>query len=80
MTEQTPIAMTVLNGTNADYVDQLQARFAADPGAVDPEWQAFFRSLGETEVDAKRAARGPSWARPDWPPMPMDELTSALTG
>ena len=39
MTEQTPIAMTILNGTNADYVDQLQARFAADPGAVDPEQQ-----------------------------------------
>ena len=80
MTEQTPIAMTVLNGTNADYVDQLQARFAADPNAVDPEWQAFFRALGETEVDAKRAARGPSWARPDWPPMPVDDLTLALTG
>ena len=80
MTEQTPIVMTVLNGTNADYVDQLQARFAADPNAVDPEWQAFFRALGETEVDAKRAARGPSWARPDWPPMPVDDLTLALTG
>jgi 2-oxoglutarate dehydrogenase E1 component len=80
MTELTPIVMTVLNGANADYVDQLQARFAGDPNAVDPEWQAFFRSLGETEVDAKRAAGGPSWARPDWPPLPADELTSALTG
>jgi 2-oxoglutarate dehydrogenase E1 component len=80
MTEQTPVALTVLNGANADYVDQLQARFAADPNAVSPDWQAFFRSLAEPEVDAKRAAAGPSWARGDWPPRPMDELTSALTG
>jgi 2-oxoglutarate dehydrogenase E1 component len=80
MTEQTPIALTVLNGANADYVDQLQSRFAADPASVSPDWQAFFRSLAEPEVDAKRAAAGPSWARTDWPLSPMDDLTSALTG
>jgi 2-oxoglutarate dehydrogenase E1 component len=80
MTEQTPIALTVLNGANADYVDQLQSRFAADPASVSPDWQAFFRSLAEPEVDAKRAAAGPSWARTDWPPKPMDDLTAALTG
>jgi 2-oxoglutarate dehydrogenase E1 component len=80
MTEQTPIAQTGLNGANADYIDQLQARFAADPSSVPGDWQAFFRSLAEPEVDAKRAAAGPSWARTDWPPRPMDELTSALTG
>ncbi len=80
MTEQTPIAQTGLNGANADYIDQLQARFAADPNSVAPDWQAFFRSLAEPEVDAKRAAQGPSWARTDWPPKPMDELTAALTG
>jgi 2-oxoglutarate dehydrogenase E1 component len=80
MTEQTPIAQTGLNGANADYIDQLQARFAADPASVAADWQAFFRSLAEPEVDAKRAAAGPSWARTDWPPKPMDDLTAALTG
>ncbi len=84
MTEQSPNssfhAQSFLNGANADYVDQLQARFAADPNAVDAQWAEFFRALGEPEVDAKRAAAGPSWARGDWPPQPSDDLTAALTG
>jgi 2-oxoglutarate dehydrogenase E1 component len=29
---------------------------------------------------AHAAAAGPSWARADWPPMPVDDLTAALTG
>ncbi|MBD3764964.1 MAG: 2-oxoglutarate dehydrogenase E1 component [Rhodobacterales bacterium] len=69
-----------MDGANADYIDQLQARFAADPASVDAAWADLFRALGETEVDAKRAARGPSWARTDWPPQPADDLTAALTG
>ena len=82
MTDQSPNATdtSFLDGANAEYIDQLQARYAADPGAVDAEWARFFKSLGETEVDAKRAASGPSWARADWPPLPADDLTAALTG
>ncbi len=84
MTEHSPNAAfrasSFLDGANADYVDQLQARFAADPEAVDGQWAEFFRSLAEPEVDAKRAAAGPSWARADWPPSPADDLTAALTG
>jgi len=73
-------AQSFLDGTNADYVDQLQARYAADPAAVDAGWAEFFRALGDSEADARRAAAGPSWARSDWPPQPADELTAALTG
>lgn len=84
MTEQSPNSQfragSFLDGANADYIDQLQARYAADPASVDAQWAAFFRDLGESEVDAKRAAQGPSWARADWPPMPLDDLTGALTG
>jgi 2-oxoglutarate dehydrogenase E1 component len=83
MTEQTPSAAfqsTHMDGANADYIDALQARHAADPNSVDAGWAEYFRAIGETEVDAQRAARGPSWARRDWPPVPMDDLTSALTG
>ncbi|SUZ32561.1 2-oxoglutarate dehydrogenase E1 component [Roseibaca ekhonensis] len=69
-----------LAGQNADYVEALQARHAADPSSVDDVWQAYFQSLGEATVDAQAAANGPSWARGDWPPQPADELTSALTG
>jgi 2-oxoglutarate dehydrogenase E1 component len=84
MTEQSPNdifhASSFLQGANADYIDQLYARYARDPGAVDTAWAEFFRGLGEAEHDVRHAADGPSWARGDWPPQPADELTSALTG
>jgi 2-oxoglutarate dehydrogenase E1 component len=84
MTEQSPNSQfragSFLDGANAEYIDQLQARYAADPSSVDAAWAEFFRSLGESEVTAKRAAEGPSWARADWPPTPADDLTAALTG
>jgi 2-oxoglutarate dehydrogenase E1 component len=84
MTEHTPNdqfhASSFLQGHNADYIDQLQARYAQDPNAVDAAWAEFFRALGDSELDAKRQAAGPSWARADWPPSPADDLTAALTG
>ncbi|MFN5997940.1 MAG: 2-oxoglutarate dehydrogenase E1 component [Paracoccaceae bacterium] len=84
MTDQSPNAQfhasSFLDGANADYVDQLAARHAQDPGSVDPQWAEFFRALGDSEIDATRAASGPSWARADWPPQPADDLTAALTG
>ena len=84
MTDQSPTAAftasSFLDGANADYADQLQARYAADPNSVDAQWAEFFRALGDTERDARAAAAGPSWARADWPPAPVDDLTAALTG
>jgi 2-oxoglutarate dehydrogenase E1 component len=84
MTEQTPNAafnaQSFMDGANADYIDQLAAKHAADPASVDAQWAAFFKALGDTEVDTKRQATGPSWARHDWPPQPQDDLTAALTG
>jgi 2-oxoglutarate dehydrogenase E1 component len=73
-------ASSFLQGHNAAYIEQLYARYATDPNAVDEQWQKFFRSLGDSEVDAKREAAGPSWARRDWPPAPSDDLTAALDG
>ncbi|UWQ21697.1 2-oxoglutarate dehydrogenase E1 component [Jannaschia sp. W003] len=65
-----------MQGHNAAYLEQLYARYSADPGAVDEAWAAFFRSMdGESS-----GATGPSWARADWPPQPSDDLTAALTG
>ena len=84
MTEHSPNdqfhAQAFMNVANADYIDQLAARHAADPASVDAGWAEFFAALGDSEIDAKRQAQGPSWARDDWPPMPTDDLTSALTG
>ncbi len=84
MTEQSPNkkfhASSFMQGQNAEYLEQLYARYATDPKAVDEAWAEFFRQLGDPEQDVKAEARGPSWARTDWPPQPTDELTGALTG
>ena len=66
MTEQSPNELfqnsSFLQGHNAQYVEQLYARYANDPHAVDESWRAFFEQMGGD------APQGPSWARPDWPP------------
>ena len=62
MTEQIPNdqfhASSFLQGHNAAYIEQLYARFANDPNAVDEAWASFFRELGDTEIDAN--ARPPA--------------------
>ena len=73
-------ASSFMQGHNAEYLEQMYARYANDPNAVDESWQAFFKAMGDDEVSVKQEAAGPSWARADWPPMPNDDLTAALTG
>ncbi|WP_298914632.1 2-oxoglutarate dehydrogenase E1 component [uncultured Roseobacter sp.] len=84
MTEHSPNdqfhASSFMQGHNAEYLEQMYARYANDPNAVDDAWQAFFKAMGDDEVSVKREAQGPSWARTDWPPQPGDEMTQALTG
>ncbi|WP_430422216.1 2-oxoglutarate dehydrogenase E1 component [Phenylobacterium sp.] len=57
-----------LYGGNAAFVEDLYAKWEANPASVEPSWQAFFASLGESG-----AATKPQWvkpaapaARPDW--------------
>jgi 2-oxoglutarate dehydrogenase E1 component len=69
-----------LYGGNADYIDALYARFGSDPQSVDPQWQAFFASLKDSERDVVQNARGASWKRADWPPLPRGDLYGALGG
>ncbi|MEM6276324.1 MAG: 2-oxoglutarate dehydrogenase E1 component [Pseudomonadota bacterium] len=84
MTEHSPNdqfhASSFMQGHNAEYLEQLYARYANDPSAVDAAWAEFFAGLGDAEIEVKAEAEGPSWARSDWPPAPADDLTSALTG
>ena len=84
MTEQSQNTVfhssSFLQGQNAEYVEQLHARYANDPASVDASWQAFFRGLNDADSDVRHSARGPSWARADWPTSPNDELTAALDG
>jgi 2-oxoglutarate dehydrogenase E1 component len=69
-----------LYGGNADYIEDLYARYEADPKAVDAEWQSFFQSLKDDARDVAENAHGPSWGRPDWPVPERGELISALDG
>ncbi|WP_264210956.1 2-oxoglutarate dehydrogenase E1 component [Leisingera thetidis] len=84
MTEQSPNdlfhASSFMQGHNAEYLEQLYAQYANDPNAVDAAWAEFFRQMGDAELDVKAEAKGPSWARNDWPPALDDDLTGALTG
>ena len=72
-------ASSFMQGHNAEYLEQLYARYAENPNAVDEAWQSFFKELGDAEA-AQAEAEGPSWARKDWPPSPQDDLTAALDG
>ncbi len=67
-----------LYGANASYIDDLYARYEADPKAVDTEWQSFFQSLKDDAADVAENARGPSWRRSDWPRPERTDLTAAL--
>jgi len=73
-------AQSFMQGHNAEYLEQLYARYANDPTAVDADWAAFFEQMGDATGTAQAEAAGPSWARPDWPPVPNDDLTAALDG
>ncbi|KIN79285.1 2-oxoglutarate dehydrogenase E1 component [Sulfitobacter mediterraneus] len=73
-------ASSFLEGENGEYLEQMYARYANDPNAVDAAWQAFFGAMGDTSGDVTAEAAGPSWARPDWPPAPVGEVMGALTG
>src|SRR5215831_3725719 len=69
-----------LYGSNAAYIEDLYARYEADPKAVDAEWQAFFASLKDNAADVTRSARGASWKRRNWPQPERGEWIAALDG
>jgi 2-oxoglutarate dehydrogenase E1 component len=62
-----------LYGGNAAFVEDLYAKWSADPNAVEPSWRAFFASLQDSAGDVQRAAADPAWThkaapavRPEW--------------
>jgi 2-oxoglutarate dehydrogenase E1 component len=73
-------ATSFLYGGNADYIEDLYARYQENPHAVDPQWQDFFARLADDPAAVKKSAKGASWEKPHWP-IPMNgELVSALDG
>jgi 2-oxoglutarate dehydrogenase E1 component len=92
MTEQSPSdrlnrasneifeATSFLNGTNAAYVEQMYAAWAADPNSVDPSWQAYFAQSPEQGLSPTQLGRGPAWTRGAKASLPASDLIAALTG
>jgi 2-oxoglutarate dehydrogenase E1 component len=69
-----------LYGGNAPFVEDLYARWARDPHAVEASWQAFFASLHEQTDAVKRAAERPAWAPDGVASAPRPDWLSALDG
>lgn len=69
-----------LHGANANYIENLYARYQDDPASVNPEWARFFAALKDQKEVVIAEARGPSWKRPEWVSRGDGELLAALTG
>ncbi len=68
-----------LYGGNADYVEDLHARWAENPASVDASWQAFFATLTDQAQTIKAGAAQPAWT-PNRPSAARPEWLSALDG
>ena len=66
MTDQSPNdqfhASSFMQGANAEYLEQMYARYANDPNAVDAAWAEFFSALGDDETSVKAEATHPPLA------------------
>ena len=69
-----------LSGANAAYVEEMQAEYERNPGAVGDEWRHFFESLNETREPGHLESRGPSWGTRLPEIEGNGELVAALTG
>ncbi len=72
-----------LHGTNAAYIEQMQAAYENNPGSVPDEWRLFFQSLHEEQGSGTgEHQNGPSWGRPlaELSSNGSNDLVAALTG
>jgi len=69
-----------LDGENAEYIEQLYAKYQENPDSVGDQWRSFFADLKDDPSVVQAEAHAPSWKRPDWPEVANGELVSALDG
>ena len=69
-----------LYGGNASYIEDLYAKYEANPASVDAEWQSFFKSLKDDPASVTKSAQGASWRKPNWPVRANGDLVAALDG
>lgn len=74
------LSTSFLYGGNAQWIEDLYARYEADPASVDEQWRSFFGALQEDPSQVVQNARGASWKKPHWPVHANGELVSALDG
>ena len=60
-----PADTSFLAGANAPFIEELYARFAADPASVDADWAAFFADLNDGAGDGSLSAAPGSMPVPD---------------
>src|SRR5215472_8047926 len=68
-----------LYGGNAGFVEDLHAKWAADPNSVEPSWRSFFEQLRDRVDDVVAAATPPPWT-PEPIPEPRPDWMSAIDG
>src|SRR5215469_9021866 len=68
-----------LYGGNAGFVEDLHAKWAADPSCVEPSWRAFFESLRDRVDEVIKANAPPPWTPPPVPE-PRPDWLSAIDG
>jgi len=68
-----------LYGGNAAFVEDLYAKWAANPDSVEPSWRAFFASLADRADEVAAAARKPAWTKAS-APQPRPDWLSAIDG
>ncbi len=69
-------SQSLLDGSNALYLEQLYARFKANDASLSADWVSYFTAM-EAGTPAP-PPHIPSWQRDDWPPQINGELTAAL--
>ncbi len=52
-----------LYGANAGFIEELHAKWAADPRSVSDEWRSFFDQLKDGADQVRQAAGAGSWGR-----------------
>ena len=64
MARQDALETSFLYGGNAAYIEELQAAYARDPNAVDPEWQLRVAGAPRTALRLDELTRLPWRRRP----------------
>jgi 2-oxoglutarate dehydrogenase E1 component len=69
-----------LHGANALFVEEMHARYVADPTSVDPSWRSFFAELGDAPDQVAKAVSGPAWKDPALGRALSSEVTALFDG